>query len=43
MYVQGNNKLLAELAYAKAIPEESRILIKKEYLEKLQNDNSRYD
>ena len=35
MYIQGNNKLLTELAHAKAIPEEQRILIDKKYLEKV--------
>ena len=36
--MQGNSKLLAEVAHAKSIPQDQRMLISKKYLDTLGNE-----
>lgn len=38
MYIQGNSKLLTEIAHAKAIPQDKRMLINLKYLESVAAD-----
>ena len=38
LYVQGNSKLLAEVAHAKSIPQDDRMLINQKYLDTLGNE-----